>query len=408
MKPIERSRSLRATTCHSMAFPPEIFEIILDNVDGDIVTLRMCSLVSSGFLHSSRSHIFRRVTLKGPPYTLPHMPRPTTPCCRFHRLVTRSPHIQQYVRALTITDTPKVRDSENRITLPSKSWMLDEPTLPLLIGLLPNLETFHLLYQVKWARIVEKHPAFESAMLSTLASPKIKSIHLRGVGDLPLSCIIQSPGLKDLDLDLLGISGETNSVELPKVRLCRLGLGSSALSWFAGADCFFDTTHLLKLRIAQDNSRDQRSLQTLLDGASRSLLEFEYVPYLAELMPPDLDLGRLSSLQSLVIWVTLGRPVAQPFSQLLWLARVLDSLPKNSATQRISIHLRYHGAGLRAPSSSTGELAWTTLDASLTRPELRAAKVTIFTGLHLNKLLPTLTSSGRLRVDPFIRWTSPS
>lgn len=39
------------------------------------------------------------------------------------------------------------------------------------------------------------------------------------------------------------------------------------------------------------------------------------------------------------------------------------------------------------------------LDRSLMRPELRAAKITMFTRVKLDTLLPSLNSTGRMRTD---------
>ncbi|KAF7348241.1 hypothetical protein MSAN_01777700 [Mycena sanguinolenta] len=330
--------------------------------------------------------IFRCVTLLPPRSEAPGSSEKTI-CFLFHHIVTQSHHIQRYVRTLVIMD-------RNLHFMPGrrepKEWMLEEPTLPLLFRLLSNLESLHIHARFRWSELLDGNPALSAAILSTLASPKIKSIFFRGIGDLPLSSTTQSPGLEDLLLNNRDLKDEpTPVIPPPKIRLHRLGLGAWTLIRFARADCPFDITHLRKLRVCPQH----------MDAASESLLEFEYLPFpnIYDAPPhPDLNLGKLSSLRRFVIWVVLGKVRAQRFAPLLWLPRALDSFTADSALQYIDIHLDEWS---RIVYCTADEPVWATLDASLTRPELSTAIVTIFTSMDLNMRLPRLVSSGRMRVD---------
>ncbi|KAJ6508321.1 hypothetical protein C8R45DRAFT_967044 [Mycena sanguinolenta] len=378
--------------------PQELLDLIIDNID-DIVILRACSLVCSAFRQSIQPRIFRRVTLL-PPRSRASTER--TMCSLFYRLVTHSPHILLYVRTLVIMDRniyfhPGVAEP--------KEWMLEEPTLPLLFRWLSNLESLHIHASFRWSELVDGKPALSAAILSTLASPNIKSIFFRGIGDLPMSSVTQSPGLEDLFLNNRDLTDEPSPViSPPKIRLHRLGLGAWTLVRFARADCPFDVTRLQKLRVCPQQM-GQRShlaqysaLQTLLDAASESLLEFEYLPFpnIYDAPHPDLDLEKLSSLRRFVVWVVLGKVRSQRFAPLLWLPRALDSFTANSALEHIDIHLEQW---TRTVPDTIDEPVWATLDASLTRPELSAAVVTIFTSLDLTMMLPRLLSSGRMHIE---------
>ncbi|KAF8214985.1 hypothetical protein K438DRAFT_1749089 [Mycena galopus ATCC 62051] len=386
-----------------MSLPPELFELIIDHPDGDILALKMCALACAAFRQRSQSHIFGRITaLLPPPSNAPSTYE--TLCSLFHRLVLQSPHIQHHVRTLVIMDRHMYSTPGRRYTT---DWMLDEPTLPLLLLLLPNLEGFHLHSRENWEHVLDENPTLASAILTALASPNIKSIHFRGMQNLPLACITQSTGLRNLLLNDLDIDHEPNPIIVqPKVRLCRLGLSPWTLTRFARADCPFDMTHLLKLRVCPQGHIDQyAALKTLLNAASHSLLEFEYLPFLSiEDVVPELDLGNFPSLQRLVVRPVCGGIVPEhPVGPLLWLAHALDSLPQNSAIAHIVLELEIWW---KLPSE--GELAciwaWATLDASLTRPALHAATLTIFTELNLNGILPFFAASGRMRIEdpPFI------
>jgi hypothetical protein len=163
--------------------------------------------------------------------------------------------------------------------------MLDEPTLPLLLQMLPNIVGFHLHARISWGILLQNSPSLAWAILTTLTSPKIESLHFRGM-DIPSYCLSHSPGLKHILLNDLTINEETNSAVAPKVFISHLGLSLWTLNWFARPDCPFVIKHLLKLRACpQHDTAQYTALQTLLNAASSSLLEFEYLPFLTGTSP---------------------------------------------------------------------------------------------------------------------------
>jgi hypothetical protein len=163
--------------------------------------------------------------------------------------------------------------------------MLDEPTLPLLLQMLPNIVDFHLHARINWGMLLQNSPSLAWAILTALTSPKIESLHFRGM-DIPSYCLSRSPGLKHILLNDLTINEETNSAVAPKVFISHLRLTLWTLNWFARPDCPFDIKHLLKLRACpQHDTAQYTALQTLLNAASNSLLEFEYLPSLTSTSP---------------------------------------------------------------------------------------------------------------------------
>ncbi|KAJ7439200.1 hypothetical protein FB451DRAFT_1447211 [Mycena latifolia] len=106
---------------------------------------------------------------------------------------------------------------------------------------------------------------------------------------------------------------------------------------------------LLKLRACPQDNVQYAAMQSILSICARSLLEFEYLPFVT------VKCGNQSN------------PV-------LWLARALDTLPSGSSIRTITIYLDFHVHG----GTITHKEDWATLDTSLMRPELRAANVTIF------------------------------
>lgn len=139
-----------------MTLPQELLGTIIDHLyhEGDIFSLKMCSLVCASFCHSSQPHIFRRVTLQ--PWLMPGTSSKRTMSFLFHRLVTRSPHILLYVRILVIRDRELYSRPGRRL---ARSWMLDEPTLPLLLQMLPNIVGFHLHARINWGILLQNSPS---------------------------------------------------------------------------------------------------------------------------------------------------------------------------------------------------------------------------------------------------------
>ncbi|KAJ6508319.1 hypothetical protein C8R45DRAFT_967042 [Mycena sanguinolenta] len=376
-----------------LSFPLELCDLIIQYIDDDVDTLKTCSLVSAAFCQFVQPRIFSRVTLLPPRHA-----RGRNVCSLFHCLVTQSPHIQPYVRTLVILDI-------NAPAGRKQPMILEEPTLPPLLQMLPKLEGLHIHARIQWSHLEEKNAALAAAILTALSSSDIKSIYFLGTNGLPITYITQSPRLKDLLLNHLELTDGLNPVMAlpgstppPKICLRRLGLGPGTLVPFA-TDYRFDMTCLRKLRVSPTHHISQHAaLQTLLDRASQSLLEFECLPFPTADEEPhdrDMDLSKLSSLRRLVVWVVSGIYRLQPFAPFLWLTHALDSLTADSALEHIVIHLDPWYDVV----PTIDEPAWTTLDASLTRPELNAAIVTIFTSLDLEMVLPRLSSSGRMRID---------
>ncbi|KAJ7080525.1 hypothetical protein C8R44DRAFT_895335 [Mycena epipterygia] len=170
--------------------------------------------------------------------------------------------------------------------------------LPSLLRILPNLESFHMHARFEW-RSIDHNPSLSSAISNILNSPKLVSIHFRGVDILP-SYISRSPALHTLLLNDLVIDPATPMALNPRVQIRYLGLSPWTLKKFAGADCPFDMKHLLKLRACpQHNNAQYAALQNLLNTCSKSLLELQCLPFLTiGDVPPhfELDLSRLSSL----------------------------------------------------------------------------------------------------------------
>jgi hypothetical protein len=125
--------------------------------------------------------------------------------------------------------------------------------------------------------------------------------------------------------------------------------------------------------------------------------------------PPELDFSRLSSLRSLALFSATSYGGQGPIFRLV---NMLGTLPSHNSIQ--SINLYFTLPHREYPTTDS----WVALDTCFTRPELRAAKVTIFSHCTIYPianvsasefmgsafpdfaaLLPNLHSMGRLHID---------
>ncbi|KAJ6572302.1 hypothetical protein B0H19DRAFT_1256195 [Mycena capillaripes] len=181
-----------------MTLPQELVDIVVDNLHDDLPSLNSCSLAARTFVASARIHIFRKAEILPPP-----KPRPSqTPCQKFHKLLTSSPHIAPLVEELSV-----VLGSERHV-----SWITTCRTLPLVLSLL-NLKRISLTangwknagdFNMDWAKMGRQ---LKSALVNVFSSPRLEAVHLRGIGvespRLLLSLFSQATSLKQLALSRL-------------------------------------------------------------------------------------------------------------------------------------------------------------------------------------------------------------
>lgn len=109
-------------------FPLELFDIIIDFLHDDIITLRACSLVSREWVASSRLHLLRSVNLH-------HRTRKgtsITDCHRLYDLISTSPELSSFVKHLQAHGGLPI-------------GVFPEPCLPSILTVLTSLRTLYIL-----------------------------------------------------------------------------------------------------------------------------------------------------------------------------------------------------------------------------------------------------------------------
>ncbi|KAF7348669.1 hypothetical protein MVEN_01385500 [Mycena venus] len=199
-----------------LQLPQELIDMILDNIHDDIPSLMACSLAARTFVHSARTHIFKRIEITPPPDPLTS----SNPCQRFHKLLSMSPYIAPLVEDLSIVlvgpetsfdyDEDGYYLEERHVT-----WVMFGRTLSLVLPLL-NLKRISLVenapidwngggdYSMDWNKMGRQ---LKSALAKVFSSPRLEAVHLRGmVIESPcqlLSIFSEATALKEMSLSRL-------------------------------------------------------------------------------------------------------------------------------------------------------------------------------------------------------------
>ena len=113
--------------------PSELMGAIIDEVGlkGDITTLKQCALVSKDFVYQAQKYLFHTIDLdRRLPWKKYYQ--------GFHRLLSASPHIGEYVRSLHLGDGGEEDFGGD------DSWITTTKTLSVTLCLLPHVEMFSL------------------------------------------------------------------------------------------------------------------------------------------------------------------------------------------------------------------------------------------------------------------------
>ncbi|KAJ7349968.1 hypothetical protein DFH08DRAFT_126336 [Mycena albidolilacea] len=172
--------------------PQELIDAIVDNLAGDLPSLRSCSLTSRTFAASARPHIFRKLEIKPriPPNwyfgsDTSESPPPST-CPQLLTLLTSSPHHALLVKELCVVVMGAPSDRRGGRHVP---WLMaGRSPLSLVLPLL-NLKRISLVenahggavgdsYTMNWNRLGRQ---LKSALADVFSSTTLQSVHLRGI-----------------------------------------------------------------------------------------------------------------------------------------------------------------------------------------------------------------------------------
>ncbi|KAJ6588098.1 hypothetical protein B0H19DRAFT_1097971 [Mycena capillaripes] len=182
-------------------FPQELVDIIIDNLNDDIPSLKSCSVAARTFVTSARIHIFNTLEISSP-----------DTCQKLHRLLASSPHIPPLVHALCIELVSAEKTGGVYLEDRHVPWIMAGRTLSLVLPLL-DLKRISLVenstwdgnsqgrFSMAWNKLGRQ---LRSTLVDAFSSSKLESVHLRGiVVESPrqlLSLFSEATSLKEMSL----------------------------------------------------------------------------------------------------------------------------------------------------------------------------------------------------------------
>ena len=178
--------------------PSELMEAIIDEVGlkGDITTLKQCALVSKNFVYQAQKYLFHTIDLDR------RLPRKKY-YQRFHRLLSASPHIGEYVRSLHLGD-----GGEEDFGV-DDSWITTTKTLPATLRLLPRVEAFSLTFNTDLTSWKNLPADLRSAIAAIFRLPTLKNVALEFITRFPPQLLmalgqVRTLSLSCVEVDALG------------------------------------------------------------------------------------------------------------------------------------------------------------------------------------------------------------
>jgi hypothetical protein len=276
-----------------MNLPQELFDIIIDGLNGSLWALRNCSLVCRSWVHSSRRHLFRRIALV-PPHSrhISHRGVCESHCQRLHRILLGSPHIATYIREL------KVFEGQEWM---NRAWIGLDQTLPLVLGLLGDLTKIEL-YRLDWEILPQE---LRQSICQVLGLPSMTSVEIErsdfGSMDDICSFLSHAEGLTSLSLSDINIKhrslahgdtkhgvvgkgqGDRSNHQRWHLLDLRLNLAgclrsdgcSKFVNWLLGSQSPSDVLHIRTLHVSHYRQSHVHAVNKLLYAIGSSLRHFQ-------------------------------------------------------------------------------------------------------------------------------------
>ncbi|KAF7370258.1 hypothetical protein MSAN_00656900 [Mycena sanguinolenta] len=326
-----------------MRVPQELVYLIVDNLHDDIPSLKSCSLTARAFVGSAQTWIFNKVEI------LPPKSRDDqdSPCRKFYKLLTRSPHIASLVEELQIvlvgSETCFARDEDGHYLEERHGpWVMSGRTLSLVLPLL-DLKRISLIenspsewnesgeFSLNWNQLGR---SLKSSLGAVFSSPKLEEACLRGiVVDSPaqlLSLFSEAISLKELLISRVHFTQGLNPTPWPESQPWHPRLQSLLVSDLDGDDLCrhllhprIDLGHIRSLTIATETDEWEEKLAlAAISGVTQHLALFEPQTWAWFAFKPILT----STLRSISFFSRrLHRLIPATF----------EACPENSALERI-------------------------------------------------------------------------
>ncbi|KAF8156364.1 hypothetical protein K438DRAFT_1777449 [Mycena galopus ATCC 62051] len=268
------------------AFPPELFDLIVDDLD-DVDTLRACSLVFSSLYDHARARVFSHLRINHK-YTI----------AKLDALLAASPSLAMQVKSLHLHD---------RLDM---SWMEHADSGQFWSRLVSLTRLSITSNRFRWDTVSH---ALRNSIRLTLSQPTLTCLELTRVQYLSLKFLSHCPALRFLRLKCVTFKGEDFNCAVAActgsapTRLQHLDLDLDGYSleylvrWILFPESPLDVPSLHSLVCPVDIPRNYRSIQYLLGASTASLqyLRLEHAHH--SLDGAALDLRALRQLHTLTL-----------------------------------------------------------------------------------------------------------
>ncbi|KAF8068988.1 hypothetical protein FPV67DRAFT_1448823 [Lyophyllum atratum] len=311
----------------STSIPEDAVDAILDEIPlGDRSTFLSCSMVARSFVAPSQARLFRQI------YLYPYQDR----CRRLHNLLTQSPHLAQYIRALILEpDPPPARGPSTDY----ENWIFSEPDLRPCLDLLSNLRTLSVAPQdhqmtLDWR---DFPPNSQASFLRLFQFPSLIKIDIENM-KVPASIFCYSAQLKELrlrDCSVVHTVSVNNSdpkavLEKPHLQSLLITAGPLGESLLKNLSITVDLTNLRELILTGIDEATLDMVGSFMKHSAPHLQRFQWT--ISELRyDPDDDYDRPKirlqipkTLRSLEVGSLTSAD--DPQSPVVWALRALQDL----------------------------------------------------------------------------------
>ena len=176
--------------------PPELYEAVIDQLDGDSDALGRCSLVSRFFARKCQQLLFKSITL-GRPFKQfeGDIVSRNWPSQKLHQILASSPHLSHLIRQLEISDATAMNFYREEL-----SWIRRDSDVARVLPLLQNLESLVIAGNHLGSRMNFRAWKRELKFAVLLKASTVTSISLAYVRNVPWMIFKSVPALKTLHL----------------------------------------------------------------------------------------------------------------------------------------------------------------------------------------------------------------
>ncbi|KJA20412.1 hypothetical protein HYPSUDRAFT_43293 [Hypholoma sublateritium FD-334 SS-4] len=387
--------------------PSELIEAIIEEVGAkdDITTLKQCALVSKDFVYEAQKVLFRKIDLDR------RLPRKKY-YQRFHRLLSASPHIGEYVRELHLGDGGEEDFGTD------ESWITTAKSLPATLQLLPRVEDFSLSFNAELTSWKSLPADLRSSLSALFRRPALQRVALEFITRFPPQLLmalgqVRTLSLSCVEVDALGaVAVDAEYRARWTMRLENLflrGTSPATIRVIAGALAGARTPTLRRLALTptfEEGFADAAS--ELITRSGEDLETLEWLPSIHfSASSGTINLALLQQLRTLRFSVSFRKShVHGPFPEVL---RLLDALtgaaPRSPVTHiEIDCHCVRVQSGIGAVWRPLDEMLARAAFAGLAELRVRMCTTTTSAGERacfveaFQDLLPLLESRGGTRI----------